>query len=273
MIKPFVPVLLRQWALLLLLVPISARVCLGATLHERSAAQLKVAEQTASPADYSFVVLGDSRAGDQVFKKALKMARSFRPLFILHGGDYSERGGEEETRRFLSLVSWSVPDIPLFVVRGNHEKNQELFARLIGPLNFTVASERLGLTLVAVDNSENVLKATELAYLRSQLSAAAGTRFVAMHVPPQTERWNRHTFSQGANDLKRILAKERVQGAFFFHVHSYDRSEFGGVPAFISGGAGAQLSSLGFPGESVHHILVVRLTNGKASFTKVLIPR
>jgi hypothetical protein len=92
-----------------------------------------------------------------------------------------------------------------------------------------------------------------------------------MHVPPKTGRWSWHTFTEGADDLRAILAKGRVQGAFFSHVHLFDRSEFGGVPAFITGGAGAPLVTTGFPGEPVYHILVVRVKNGKASCRRVLL--
>jgi predicted phosphohydrolase len=90
-----------------------------------------------------------------------------------------------------------------------------------------------------------------------------------MHVPPKTERWNWHTFTEGADELGRILTEGRVQGALFSHVHLFDRSEFAGIPAIITGGAGAHLVSFGFPGEPVYHILVVRVTNGKATFKMV----
>lgn len=257
---------------MLLLVPFFAQVGLADTLYERSMAQFKVRALRAAPDDFTFVVLGDSRDGDPIFKKTLRLARSYDPLFILHGGDYSESGGEAETARFLSLVKESLPDIPLFVVRGNHELNREVFAKQVGPFHFTLESKRLGLSMVALDNADNVLTPAELDYLRSRLASAGRASFVAMHVPPKTKRWIRHTFSEGADTLSDILAKSRVRGVFFSHQHLFDRSEFGGVPAFITGGAGAPLVFLSFHGERVHHILVVRVKDGKASFTMVPLP-
>lgn len=267
--------ILRQVTLILLLFPFFAQPGHGQTLYERSSAQLAAKSLQATPNDFTFVVLGDSRDGDAVFKQILRLAKSYDPLFILHGGDYSESGGEAETARFLSLVNQAVPGIPLFVVMGNHE-NPIVFARQIGPSNFTLESKRLGLTLVAVDNSVSVLKPAELDYLQSRLSQAARGAFVAMHVPSKTERWNWHIFTEGAVDLKKILAKYQVQGVFFSHVHAFDRMEIGGVPAFITGGAGGPLISFltnyGFPGESVYHIVVVRVKNGKASYSMVPLP-
>ena len=264
----FASILLWQFCLALLLVPLLSRVCSGQTLYERSIAQLNAKAQKAAPDDYTFVVLGDSRDGDEVFKRALGLARSFDPLFILHGGDYSNKGGEAETARFLSLVNQSVPNIPLFVVIGNHE-NCSVFMKEIGPYNFTLTSKRLGLNLIALNNANGQLGAPELDLLRRELASASGAPFVAMHIPPKTKRWRGHTFTRGADDLQKILAKSTVQGAFFSHSHVFDRSEFGGVPAFITGGAGAQLAWFSRYGERVHHILVVRVENGMASYRMV----
>ena len=264
--------LLFQVTLLSLFVPFLYQTCYAETLYQRSSALLAVKSLKADPNDYSFVVIGDSRDGEEVFKKVLRLAKQFHPLFIMHGGDYSGGGSEAETNRFLRVLKENVPNLPFFVVMGNHE-DRPIFTRRIGPLDFTVESKRLGLTLVAVDNSDTALKRPELEYLRSRLKSAAGSVFVAMHVPPQTEQWDWHTFSEGAGELKTILAQSRVQGAFFSHVHLFARAEYGGVPAIITGGAGAPLYTSGFPGDPVYHILVVRVQNGKASYTKVPLPQ
>ncbi len=262
--RPF----LCQIALILLLIPFFAQDGFGATLYERSMVQFKAHALKAAPNDFTFVVLGDSRGGNAVLKKALARAKSYRLLFILHGGDYSNHGGEEETASFLSLVNQNVPEVPLFVVMGNHE-NREVFDREIGPSHFTLDSKRLGLVLVAVDDSEYALRPLELDYLRSQLAPGRRTAFIAMHIPPKTDRWSWHSFTDGAEDLKVIVAKYPLQGLFFSHVHLFDRSEFAGVPAIITGGAGAPLVTIGFPGDPVYHIVVVRVKNGKVSFEKV----
>ena len=83
-----------------------------------------------------------------------------------------------------------------------------------------------------------------------------------MHVPPKTERWNWHTFSDGAAELENALAENGVKAAFYFHIHLYARDEIKGVPSIITAGAGAPLISFGFPGEPVYHIVVVRVKNG-----------
>ena len=255
--------------LLLVLSLILAAVSHADTLYQRSTLQLEEKARQAQPDDYCFVVMGDSRSNDAVFKKALRTAAGFNPLFILHGGDYSTEGGEEETANFLTLLQGNVPRIPVFVVLGNHE-NPKVFAKGIGPGRFTISAPRLGLKLVALDNAHEALHAVDLDYLKKELASAPGATFVAMHVPPETKRWRGHTFTQGAAELEQVIAASpTVRGLFFAHSHLYDQGVFGGAPAFISGGAGAPLVWMSRYGERVNHIVVVRVKKGKVSYQMV----
>ncbi len=233
----------------------------AASLYERSLEKLRVGIERVSHADFTFVVLGDSRDDDDTFRKTLAKAKTYNPLFILHGGDYSSKGTDKETDHFLAMVDAAVPEAPFFVVFGNHE-NRKVFAEKIGPLNFSLDSARLGLKLIAVDNARYALKPAEMDYLKGQLAAKRENTFVAMHIPPKTTRWDWHTFSDGATELQDILAEHGVKAAFYFHVHLYARDVIKGVPSIISAGAGAPLVRFGFPGEAVYHIVVVRVKNG-----------
>jgi Icc protein len=233
----------------------------AASLYERSLEKFRAGIAHVSPSDFTFIVLGDSRGNDSIFKKALTLAKTYNPLFILHGGDYSDKGGDQETDHFLALINDSIPNVPLFVVMGNHE-NRKVFAEKIGPFNFSIDSAGLNLRVIAIDNSSYALQPPELNYLTNQLAAKRENTFVAMHVPPKTQRWNWHTFSNGASELENALAQSGVKVAFYFHVHLYDWDDIKGVPSIITAGAGAPLVKVGFPGEPVYHITMVRVKNG-----------
>jgi Icc protein len=244
--------------------------CNAGTLYDRSLQKLERNAQRASPQDYTFVVLGDSRENDEIFRKSLELATTFNPLFVLHEGDFSSRGSLEEVDYFLKMVQKNLPDIPIFVIPGNHEQKLP-FKEEIGPLNFVIDVPRLGLKVIAVDNSDYLLTAAQLGYLGNKLTAPRKFTFVTMHVPPATSRWHRHTFSQGAPELIALLAEKKVTAAFYGHIHLYDRDDIKGVPHIISGGAGAPLSWIGFPGDPSYHIVVVRVKDGKVTYEMVKI--
>ena len=259
---------LVTWGALLLVAFCSATFASAATLYERSRDTLALRAQKALPNDVTFVVLGDSRDNDQVFREALATAKEYDPLFILHMGDYSSQGTPEETERFLSLLGEEIPRVPCFVVFGNHEQ-RGVFEKKIGPRDYTLDLPRLGLRVVVVDNADNTLRPAELGYLREQLQTRRSAVFTAMHVPPRTSRWDWHSFSAGAGELARLLTQRHVTTAFYGHVHIYDRDEIGGVPSIITGGAGAPLTRVGYPGQALYHIIVVRVKNGTATATMV----
>jgi Icc-related predicted phosphoesterase len=216
--------------------------------------------------EWRFVFLGDNRGNDGKFKEILQRAKELDPLFILHGGDIVEKGTAGELSHFLDVVK-SVKDLPpLFVVRGNHEANVALFEKMIGPPNFVIDSQRLGLRLVAVDNANYVLSERELSFLSQNLDQKRQNQFVSMHVPPKTERWPKHTFDKGRNELVTLMTERKVRMGLFAHIHLFDADTIKGIPYIISGGAGAQLAWYGYSGDAMYHLVIVDVVKGKVSY-------
>jgi Icc-related predicted phosphoesterase len=233
----------------------------------------------ADPDNWRFVFLGDNRSNDIKFKEILQRARELNPLFILHGGDIVEKGTVDELSHFLNVVQ-SVKGLPpLFIVRGNHEMNAGLFEKMIGPLNFAIDSQRLGLRLVAVDNSQYVLNGKELAFLASNLDKKRPAQFVSMHIPPKTERWPRHSFETGRSELNSLMVSQNVTMGLFAHIHLFDADVINGIPYVISGGAGSQLAWFGYSGDAIYHMVIVEVVKGKVSYrverfdTELMSPR
>lgn len=250
----------------------------SATLYERSLQQLGKRVQGASSDDFTFIVLGDSRDNDEVFRQTLKKVTAYNPLFILHNGDTVFTGTEGLFTRFLGMIQATTPDIPVFVVIGNHDltrkvkepHSRDLFQRMIGPVHFTLDFPKLDMRIVAVDNAIYKLTPGELQYLDQQLEKGRKVNFAAMHIPPKTERWPKHSFSSGADRLMEILSRRNIAAAFFSHIHFYDEDTIQGVKYMITGGAGAPLSL--YPttsGKALHHFIVVRVKNGAVT-TKVI---
>lgn len=155
---------------------------------------------------------------------------------------------------------------PLFVVRGNHEGNAALFEKAIGPLNFVIDSQRLGLRLVAVDNSSYVLGDGALSFLSKNLDRKRRNQIVTMHIPPKTERWPRHSFDKGRNELLSLMMERDVKMGLFAHIHLFDADTIKGIPFIISGGAGSQLAWYGYKGDAMYHLVIVEVVRGKVSY-------
>ncbi|MGO9136343.1 MAG: metallophosphoesterase family protein [Syntrophales bacterium] len=246
----------------------------SSTLYERSLQKLEGNLQTATPDEFMFIVMGDSRDNDEIFKKILTAAGKLKPLFILHGGDTVFTGREKKFNHFLDIVESTLPDTPIFVVIGNHEltnnvtnpHGKQIFQEKIGPLNYTLDLKKLGTRIVALDNSLYELTPTQLQYLEEQLTAKRKYKFVIMHIPPETQKWQHsHCFTKGADRLKQILAEKKVSLAFFSHLHLYAQDEVKGVKYIITGGAAAPLG-INVPfGEHSYHFIVVRVKDGKVS--------
>jgi 3',5'-cyclic-AMP phosphodiesterase len=251
----------------------------AASLYEASLTLLKSKVSTTSPDDFTFVVMGDSRDNDPVFHKTLNMIRKLQPLFVLHGGDVVSRGCKKEIDHFLETVKKSLPDLPIFVVVGNHEicpkdksrdGGKKVFEAQVAPLNYVVDLKPLNTRVVVLDNADYTLNASQLAYLKMNLTPDRRHQFVAMHIPPATGRWLFHTFTKGAPELIQILAEKKVDAAFFSHLHLYDALQVRGVKYILTGGAGAPLTPLGF-GYTGYHIVVVTVKNGQVTTRMVAV--
>ncbi len=215
---------------------------------------------------WSIVFVGDNRGNDKKFVEILQRAKDINPLFILHGGDISERGNGQELSHFLDVVKSIKGLPPLFVVRGNHEGNLSLFEKMIGPLNFAIDSPKLGLRLVAVDNSNYLLKKEELSFLSTNLDKRRQHQFVSMHIPPKTDRWPRHSFEKGSNELFQLMSDRKVEMGLFAHIHLFDADIINDIPCIISGGAGASLTWFGYSGDADYHLVIIEVVKDKVTY-------
>ena len=237
-----------------------------ASLYSNSMKALQSKYTFADPNRWCFVFLGDNRGNDEKFIKILHRAKEINPLFILHGGDISERGSGPELSHFLKVIN-SIKDLPpLFVVRGNHEADTSLFEKMIGPLNFAMDSRKLDLRLVAVDNANYSLKKNEQSFLSTNLDNSRLHQFVSMHIPPKTERWPRHSFEKGSKELFQLMNSKHVEMGLFAHIHLFDEDILDGIPYIISGGAGASLSWLGYSGDAEYHLVIIEVIKGKVTY-------
>ena len=267
------------WILILTLVCGGAQ---SATLYEQSRQKLESRLAGIQKEPYTFVVMGDNRDNEKVFIKCLLTAARYHPLFILHTGDVVSNGSKEQFLHFLSLLQQTLPDMPVFVAAGNHDmtnrdksdissdKGKALFQQLIGPLDYVLDLPGINARFILLNNSEHSLTSNQIDYMKAELSVENSLKFVLMHVPPQTLKWNDKTFTKGADAFLQALSGRNVAGVFYGHCHIYDEDTISGTRHIITGGAGAPLNHLPF-GDASYHFVVVTLSGGKVSTEKVLV--
>lgn len=248
--------------------------CARAPLHERSLELLEKRDAASDPASTTFVVMGDSRDNPEAFRRVLKAAGAYDPLFILHVGDVAHRGAQAEFETFLSAVDAAAPGIPVFVTIGNHEldknKSKANYEKFVGPLHWRIDLPRRGIRLIGLDNSLYRLDDSEMTFLRDSL---AGERprhvFLAMHIPPHAGHWKKRGFDQNAPEMLALASSARVDALFFGHWHHYETAVLDGVRAVVTGGAGAPLGKDpgGIP--ATYHFVVVRVSGGQISMERV----
>ena len=224
---------------------------------------------------FSFVVLGDNRSGDDVYRKVVSLAMDRKPDFIVNTGDMiSTPGDKQEWARFWELSRPII--VPYFLTVGNHDIHSKVpFSertykdQVDLPGNELYYSFKAGNSLFIVldtylDDQEKKVTGEQLKWLERALSPADRRHtFVFVHAPlyPDKNRGKHHGNSldryPGERDaLQALFVKYKVTAVFTGHEHLYLRKTVDAVPHIITGGGGAPLYADDMNGGFYHYIYV-----------------
>ena len=266
-----------------------------ATMIEESLSLFQKRQREVNPANFQFVLLGDSWVGpvlpnfrsasNDVLQAAIQKAITFNPLLIAYSGDAVFSGTTTQLNTFRNLVrntltSTGHGDIPFFTTPGNHDATKEgsftNYQRIIGSLQYQVDSSRLSFRLVSVNDSTLVsrgvyeIKPDQLLFASQHLRAARRHKFLLLHVPPRVGSFKNFlsdsTLNSGHGFLKleRIIRQNHVNGVLSGHVHGFFRTHTLGTDYVVSGGAGAPLVT-----GQLQHITLVTVRNGQVTYKEV----
>ncbi len=182
---------------------------------------------------FSFVAYGDNKNGPFNFLRIVELIRSKRPDFVIHNGDFVDRGKVKKQwqKLFFEPARKLIREIPLFPVIGNHEDHaQNYFDYFSVPNNELWYSFNYGNAhFIVLDTESDSLKkgAAEYRWLIEDLRRKQATwTFVATHHPLFTAGGNYY-----ANDriylknlLHPIFEKYGVDMVLSGHDHNYERS-------------------------------------------------
>ncbi len=266
----------------ILIVGLVASLALAA--QEQSLEQ-KLAALEKLPLKFSFVVLGDTRAGDPacdaVYAKLIASAMERKPDLIVNTGDEIDRpGNSEDWKRFHELSK--AVTVPYFLTVGNHDIHPEVAgsddvyrSQVDLPGNKLYYSFVAGDSLFVVLDSyirgqEKKITGEQYAWLEQVLAASRQKHlFVFVHAPLYPEAGKgKHRgnsldrYKDERDKLHALFVKYKVAAVFAGHEHLYLRKSVDGVLYVITGGGGAPLYTDDLNG-GFHHYVRVTVDDGK----------
>ncbi len=230
---------------------------------------------------FTFIVLGDNRSGDDIYRKIVALAVEQKPDFVVNTGDViATPGNKGEWTRFWAM---SKPiTVPYFLAVGNHDANpllwysENTFKEQVDlPGNELYYSFNAGNSLFVVldsyqDDHERRINGEQLTWLESiLLNSDKVHKFVFLHHPLYTDPGKGNhagdcldEYPKDRDRLEALFVKAKVDAVFAGHEHIYQRKTIDGITHVITGGAGAPLASqdeeVGF-----HHFVKVTVDGGR----------
>lgn len=227
-----------------------------------------------------FAVLGDTHAHVATLRTALRTAADRGCAFLIQLGDFVDYGDDLEFRRAAQLFNRTVPALPVYLVRGNHENTApdgtftERYCHYVPTpyYSFTVGPH----LFCVLDTSEEVWPQTQRRWL-DDVFAAAGERaplartFLFAHVPPDVSGFNSTDLpDEHSRALLATAAQHGVTALFAGHFHGYHERLGDGQPDVLITGCGG--GSLRAPSTDVHYVEVT-LRGAAIGYERVPLPR
>ena len=232
---------------------------------------------------FSFIVIGDNRSGDEIYRKIVAMAMERKPDFVVNTGDMITTPGDR--KQWAAFWEMSKPiTVPYLLTVGNHDAHPKVRGsertyreQVDLPGNELYYSFVAGNALFVVldsyiDDQEKKITGEQRAWLEGVLASSEQKhKFVFVHHPLYTDkRRGKHhgnsldRYQADRDALQALFVKYKVSMVFTGHEHLYLRQTVDGIPHIITGGGGSPLyaedEDAGF-----HHLVQVTVDNGKVS--------
>jgi len=213
---------------------------------------------------FSFIVFGDSHNGlftndASTLKLIWHMNREdrFRKIpidFVLHTGDVSLNGSNRDFRSWKKMQG--LIKYPVIAAIGNHD-NRELFTEYCGARQFTFSNRNS--YFIVIDNADD---GPDIVWLEEKLQEGQkyAHTFVIMHKPPcdpYQQEWYNIDNAPWAYQLRKLLAKYRVDTVFAGHKHMFKHQRFDNIDYITTGGGGMLIEIPESEGGYLHYVRVM----------------
>ena len=178
--------------------------------------------------------------------------------FVVAMGDITQRAEEEEYEMFERQLAYL--RIPYYTTLGNHElwSPPEKYFDRFGRASFQFTFK--GCSFTFADSGDAAIDPLVNDWIKGWLDDARDRPNVFLtHMPPIDPNGLRYGSFRSTRDGQRLLSElvdGRVDLTLYGHIHTYVEYENAGIPAYISGGGGAQPMKL----DGIdRHFLIVEL--------------
>jgi acid phosphatase type 7 len=245
--------------------------------------QQKVAGLEKLTGKFTFVVIGDNRSGDEVYRKFVSMIKDRKPDLVINVGDMITTPGD--TQQWANFREMSQPiTAPYFLTVGNHDvhskapSSEKIYKEQVDlPGNELYYSFRAGNSLFIVLDSclngqEKKVTGEQYRWLEGVLAnSALQHKFIFIHHPlfPDKYAGTHHgndldRYPEARDHLQSLLVRSKVDVLFAGHEHYYSRKTMNGITHIISGGGGAPLYAIEELG-GFYHFVQVTVDGGMVS--------
>jgi acid phosphatase type 7 len=220
--------------------------------------QLKLVALEKIPGKFTFIVLGDNRSGDDIYRKIVSMIMERKPNFVVNTGDMIVTpGNKQEWAKFWEM---SKPiAVPYFLTVGNHDAHpkvqlsektykqevdlpgNELYYSFVGGNSLFIVLDS------CMDDQEKMVIGEQFKWLETVLvNSPQRHKFVFLHHPLYTDLGKGHhahesldKYPESRDRLQALFVKYKVDAVFAGHEHYYEKRTVDNVLYIITGGGGA----------------------------------
>ncbi|MEI9937797.1 MAG: metallophosphoesterase [Pseudomonadota bacterium] len=200
------------------------------------------APNTAENGRFRFALMSDVQEAIDRIQDVYRVINAEPELdFLLGAGDLTEDGEVDELERFQHELA--TLDVPYYTTLGNHELGERppAYQDWFGRANFQFVHRGVYFTLL--DSGSATIDPLADDWLDAWLeNGRQSVHVVAMHIPPFDPVGTRGASFASRAEAAALVAKLAEAGVdltLYGHIHSYYSFKNAGIPAFISGGGGA----------------------------------
>lgn len=222
----------------------------------------------------SFLVVGDSRSGDNIYQEIVSSITSSLSYAgcLIHVGDMIENpGNQAQWTHFINMTAPVSQIMPWYAVVGNHDvgstTSQKIYQSVMDPpsdalyYSFDLMNSHFIILDTEVPGQEGGIVGEQLAWLKQDLQTSASSAqylFVFTHRPVFPQGHYRGHDLANAEELHQLFLQYGVDAVFAGHEHQYYLYQKDAIAYVVTGGGGSPIYDGGI-GESYHHFLLIEL--------------